>query len=106
MPTLKDVFGELQEKFSNPTKMKGITDIFQFEFTGGETGNYYARFDDGVATVHEGVADSPSITVFMDAGDFKGMVAGRLNPAMAFMSGKLKVKGDLSLAKKLQSLMG
>lgn len=106
MPTLKEVFAGLQEKFSDPAKIKGTTAVFQFELSGGESANYYARFDDGTATVQEGVADSPDITISMDAEDFKSMVAGQLNPTMAFMSGKLKVKGDMSLAMKLQSLMG
>ena len=36
--------------------------------------------------------------------DFSDMLAGDLNPMGAFMSGKMKVKGDPSIALKLQSL--
>jgi len=32
--------------------------------------------------------------------------AGSLNPMMAVMSGKIKIKGDMGLAMKLQSLVG
>jgi putative sterol carrier protein len=33
------------------------------------------------------------------------MIGGSLNPQMAFMTGKLKVKGDMSLALKLQAVL-
>jgi putative sterol carrier protein len=38
-------------------------------------------------------------------GDFVDMVEGRLNGMNAFMSGKLKVEGDMSIAMKLQSII-
>lgn len=38
--------------------------------------------------------------------DFDDLVAGRLNPMMAMMSGKVKIKGDMGVAMKLQALMG
>jgi putative sterol carrier protein len=41
----------------------------------------------------------------MASSDFKDMVDGKLNGTMAFMSGKLKIKGDMSLAMKLESII-
>ena len=37
--------------------------------------------------------------------DLKNILSGELNPMGAFMSGKLKVKGDMSVALKLQSVL-
>lgn len=37
---------------------------------------------------------------------FKGLQSGDLNPMMAVMSGKVKIKGDMGVAMKLQSLLG
>ena len=37
--------------------------------------------------------------------DFIGMTNGSINPMTAFMSGKIKVKGDMGLAMKLQTLL-
>jgi acyl-CoA dehydrogenase len=37
--------------------------------------------------------------------DLEGLMSGSLNPMTAFMSGKIKVKGDMSVAMKLQSLL-
>jgi len=36
----------------------------------------------------------------------ESLMAGKLNPMMAFMSGKIKVKGDMGVAMKLQSFLG
>lgn len=43
-------------------------------------------------------------TVSMDQETFIGLATGNVNPMMAFMSGKIKVKGDMSVATKMQSL--
>lgn len=45
-------------------------------------------------------------TMSMDCEDFVKMFKGQLNPTQAFMSGKLKIKGDMMLAMKLEKLMG
>ena len=51
-----------------------------------------------------GVADSPNITIPISSGDYLDMLNGKLDGQMAFMSGKLKIKGDMSLAMKLKTL--
>jgi acyl-CoA dehydrogenase len=44
--------------------------------------------------------------VNMKAEDMEALLGGKLNPMMAFMSGKIKVKGDMGVAMKLQSFLG
>ena len=44
-------------------------------------------------------------TIKMAQADFEAMTSGQLNPMGAFMSGKLKVEGDMSVAMKLQNLL-
>jgi len=43
--------------------------------------------------------------MIMDSEDFTSMFSGQLNSMQAFMSGKLKIKGDMAQALKLESLM-
>lgn len=63
------------------------------------------------------VADFPNLTVSESDGeakctvevseaDFNAILAKTLNPQMAFMSGKLKIKGDMGLAMKLGKVLG
>jgi putative sterol carrier protein len=44
-------------------------------------------------------------TVGLTIGDLEAMLAGDLAPTTAFMTGKLRVEGDMGVAMKLQSLM-
>lgn len=44
-------------------------------------------------------------TIIMDPDTFLQLKSGDLNPMMAVMSGKIKIKGDMGLAMKLQSLI-
>lgn len=70
--------------------------------------------DDGVVVV-DGGAKPPSIsktdgpadvTLSMSMDNLQEMLTGGLNPQMAFMSGKLKVSGDMSVAMKLAQILG
>ena len=45
-------------------------------------------------------------TIGVSLADFEAMLSGELAPATAFMSGKLKVEGDMGVAMKLQSMLG
>jgi putative sterol carrier protein len=44
-------------------------------------------------------------TISTDPDTFLQLKNGELNPMMAVMSGKIKIKGDMGLAMKLQSLI-
>ena len=47
-----------------------------------------------------------SCTMTLDSDDFVKLFMGQLNPTQAFMGGKLKIKGDMMMAMKLEKLMG
>jgi putative sterol carrier protein len=50
--------------------------------------------------------DKPAqCTIKMSLDDFKAMAAGQLDGMTAFMTGKLKIEGDMGVAMKLQGLM-
>ncbi len=106
MPTMKEVVAGISATLqNNAAKNKGVNGVFQFDIGGDDPMTFYFKLDDGVPSVAEGAADSPSITITMTSPDFKDMIDGRLNGTMAFMSGKLKLKGDMGLAMKLESLL-
>jgi len=108
MADLKEILGNLTTKIeaADPAKMKGVSAVYQFDLTGDGGGVFHVAVDDGKPTVVEAAHDNPNITISMAAEDFNNMLDGKLNATSAFMAGKLKVKGDMSLAMKLQSLLG
>ncbi len=57
----------------------------------------------GVVTKGDGEANC---TITVGAQDFVDIVNGKTNAQMAFMTGKLKVAGDMGLAMKLSQLLG
>jgi putative sterol carrier protein len=54
-------------------------------------------------SVTEGGGDADA-TISASEDNFSKMVAGELNPTTAYMTGKLKIKGDMGAAMKLQKL--
>ena len=70
------------------------------------------KFDlkpDGVIYINGGTVSNEDLpadcTISVTKDDFEKMAAGSLDPTMAFMQGKLKVNGDMSVAMKLQPLL-
>jgi len=55
-------------------------------------------------TVKSGAGTSPTLTLQISASDWLDMLSGKQSGQMLFMSGKLKVKGDMGLAMKLGSM--
>lgn len=72
------------------------------------------KFDLGDDKIHiDGTGDSNAIstnddeadtTIEVSPEDFQQLLDGDLNPMGAVMAGKIKIKGDMGLAMKLQSL--
>jgi putative sterol carrier protein len=44
-------------------------------------------------------------TIKMDFSDFDDLINGKLDGMTAFMTGKLKIEGDMGVAMKLQSIL-
>ena len=66
----------------------------------------YLQIEDGKCTFHEGPADSPSVFIKTPADVWLAIAKGEMDGQQAFMSGKYKVEGDLSLLMKLSQLFG
>jgi putative sterol carrier protein len=61
----------------------------------------YQVLRDGKLTVYDGRAENPDLTVSISDDNLVRLFRGELNPMSAFMTGKLKVKGDMGLAQRL-----
>jgi putative sterol carrier protein len=102
MPTVKEVFNQMPGRF-RPDKATGTTAVVQYDVTGEGGGTWHAVIKDGTCTVKEGPAPTPSLTLTMSSQDWLDMASGKQSGQMLFMSGKLKLKGDMGLAMKLGS---
>lgn len=90
---------------ANPDRFGVKEAEFLFTLSGDEGGQWVLRVSQGRASLEEGAAASPDVTIEMSAQDFQEMAAGRLGPVAAYMSGRLKIAGDIGLAMRLQPLL-
>jgi putative sterol carrier protein len=102
--TVKGFFDGLESKLAGKSaQLAGMDCVYQFKV--GDS-SYNVTMKDGKAVVATGDAPSPNCTVTVAETDFLDMVTGKLNGQMAFLTGKLKVAGDMGLALKLGSFIG
>jgi len=100
MPTVKETFDGMAGRF-RADKAAGVNATIQYDITGDHGGTWHAVIKDGKCTVSPGGASSPTLTVSMSSQDWLDMVGGKLKGETAFMTGKLKLKGDMGLAMKI-----
>ncbi len=99
----KQAFEMMPSRF-NKEAARGLNAVFQFDLGGDGGGKWHVLIQNDQCQVKEGAHPSPNITISMTAQDYLDMLAGKLNGQMAFMSGKLRISGDMGLALRLQSL--
>ena len=103
MPTVKETFEAMAGRF-RADKSVGTNAVIQYDVSGDGGGTWNAVIKDGACTVKEGAATNPNLTLQVAAQDWLDMLSGKQNGQMLFMSGKLKIKGDMGLAMKLGSM--
>ncbi|MGH3492061.1 MAG: SCP2 sterol-binding domain-containing protein [Sciscionella sp.] len=59
---------------------------------------------EGQCHATEGRANAPRVTITLSPTDFLRLIAGTASAPMLFMTGKIKIKGDLAFAAGLMSL--
>lgn len=101
--SVKEVFEKVAGRF-NPTAARGLDAVCQFNITGENGGKWYVIVKDGACQVHEGEAESSNVTLTMPAETWLGMVNRQVSGMQAFMTGKLKVSGDIMLAQRIPDL--
>lgn len=105
-PSSKEVFQMIDAALkTDPSVTEGMNAVYQFNLTGDDGGTYQMIIDEDSARAIEGTEKEPQCTLEMDADEYKDMVAGTINPTQAFMSGQLKIEGDIGLALQLQNVL-
>lgn len=102
-PTVSGFFEALEPKINeNPARLGGMNCVYRFDI--GEE-SYSVCIREGRATVEKGGTTAAHCTVMMSRENFLDLIAGRINPQVAFLTGKLKVAGDMTLALKLGEII-
>lgn len=97
---MTDYINERKDRLTN------VNCTVQFDISGDGGGPYYLTIADGQAAVTPGTVEKPTMTIAVGLDDFRELAATRLKDAnKALMTGRVKLRGNLAMAFKLQSLL-
>ncbi len=102
-PTIDEIMQRLPAVF-DPTRAQGVKANVQFDFTSDGGKKYVVRLAETSCSVEEGEMTNPDATVIASQATYQAVAEGRLNVATAFMTGRLKVKGNLQLLMRFQQI--
>ena len=100
---VKEVFNSVSDHF-NADAAKGMDAVFQFDITGDGGGNWYVVVRENTCQVQGGSHSDPTVTLSMSGETWLAVANKELNAVQAFMTGKLKVRGDIMLAQRIPEL--
>ena len=99
--TVQEFFETLSSR-ADTSKTAGMNNSYGFDIEGA--GQWTVKVEDGSVSVVDGLEDGADVTISASQEVFEQIVAGEQNPTSAYMTGKLKLKGDMGAAMKLQKL--
>ncbi len=101
--TIQEYINQLPEYFI-PANAAGIDADIQLHLTGDQGGDWWISIHNQKLTEGKGDIPNPKLTLNGDAQDVLKVLTGQMDPMRAFMQGKFRVTGDMSLAMKLMNL--
>ena len=97
-PTITQLMTETIYKSFVPEKAASVDTIVQFKFTGSQASEWYVIIKDQKLQSIQGTHPNPKMTMTVDSEDYIKMSIGEMDPNMAFLKGKVKVAGDMTVA--------
>lgn len=97
----------LPGKFSaDPSKAEGMAGAWEFNVEGDGGGIWTVAVVEGKLSVSAAAQADAGCKIFVASEDWVGILNKEIDPTTAFMTGKLRIEGDMSMAMKLQPLLG
>jgi putative sterol carrier protein len=89
----------------SPEKASAVNAVIEIQVTGPNGGTWTIDCTKPGGEITGGSAGTSKLTVTISDADFVDMFLGKLKPQAAFLTGKVKVKGDIALALKLGNIL-
>jgi len=98
---LTRIFSEMQERFKPGAAGGTDADVVFAIADADAVYPYHVKIDGGTCKTGAGELDDPRVRLQLQLPVFLELITNNLSGPMAFMSGKLKIEGDLMLASRL-----
>jgi putative sterol carrier protein len=92
--TPDDVFNAMPEAFK-PEKAGSVEMVLQFDLSGDHGGNWVVEIGNGECKTRSGTANKPVTKIHTSDADFMALFNRDLNAVAAYMSGRVRVEGDV-----------
>jgi putative sterol carrier protein len=100
-----DQIVEAMPGFLIPEKAGSTSGTIEFDLSGEGGGKWWLKIHDGKAESGKGdPPEAPKVTLSANSEDWVKIMSGKMDPVSSYMSGKLKIKGDMGLAMKMQTM--
>ena len=101
--TPQQVFDGMRQSFQ-AEKAKGVHARYQWDLSGPNGGEWWIDVNDGTYTMGKGKIGNPSVTFVTSDKNWVALSNGTLGGKWAFFTGRLKIRGDQNLARKLDEI--
>src|SRR5437016_12075369 len=98
--TPQQVFDGMRGSFK-ADKAKGEHARYQWELSGPQGGEWWIDVNDGTYKMGKGKIDNPTVTFVATDKDWVAVSNHQLGGTWAYLSGRLKIRGDQGVARKL-----
>ena len=101
--TPQQVFDGMRQSFQ-AQKAKGVHARYQWELSGPNGGQWWIDVNNGTFKMGRGKIDNPTVTFITSDKDWVALSNGTLGGKWAYFTGRLKVRGPQSMARKLDEI--
>jgi putative sterol carrier protein len=101
--TVDETF-EMMKKLFKPTAAAGFNKTIQWNINGMQAGKWAFKIADQTCQLIKGGVDKADLTMSMSDQTWVAIAEGQLDPVHAFMTGNVKMSGDIMLAMHIQDL--
>lgn len=98
--TPQQVFDSMRDSFQ-PAKAKGVHARYQWDLSGPQGGQWWIDVEDGQYKMGKGKINNPSVTFVAKDKDWVAVSNHQMGGTWAYLTGRLKIRGDQGLARKL-----